>query len=481
MKKTGAVASVVVVLGIAYVGSAWYVGKRAQEVIEHGVDQANERLTAILGPNVGEGAVKVAVEDYRRHIFSSDVTYSVIMKGPDGEPQEYRFADNLQHGPFPWWAVSEGHFRPLLAASHARLLPTAATQPWFDTKTQVSPVRITTEVRFDGSGRSEWQLSPVEFSKEGDKLSFSGGSVTVDFANEFDDSTSQGEFESLSLRDEETGESLDVRKIRVTSTTTTESDGKVKIQSRLAVDALSVADASESPVEARDMAVTLDSERKDNLLDGALRYDFGRIHVGESDLGSLSLGLSGQRVDVTALSALTAEYDAIQARHGDAAEDGMELTDAEEAALLAKLMDVLASSPSVAVDPVIWKNDKGESRASLHLDLVRAADPAVAAQSLNGLLSQVLKRLTFDMAISKPMFIQAFAQAQSDPQQKPQLEMLGAMIFDQYAARLQSLGLVNLKDAMAAAQVQYENDAIVLNGQQMPVQEFLQRLLSAAM
>lgn len=372
-------------------------------------------------------------------------------------------------------------FPALLAASHARLLPTAATQPWFDSKTQVSPVRVTTEVRFGGSGRSEWQFSPVEFSKEGDKLSFSGGSVTVDFANGFDDSTSEGEFESLVLRDEETGESLDVRKIQVSSTTTTASDGKVKIQSRLAVGGLSVADASESPVEARDMTVTLDSQRKDNLLDGALRYDFGRIHVGESDLGSLSLGASGQRLDVVALAALTSEYDAIQARRGSAADGDTELSDAEEAALLAKLMDVLASSPSVAVDPVIWKNDKGESRASLHLDLVRPADPAVAAQSLNGLLSQVLKRLTFDMAISKPMFIQAFAQAQPDAEQKQQLEMLGAMIFDQYAARLQTLGLVNLKEATAAADVQYENDVIVLNGQQMPVQEFLQRLLSAAM
>src|SRR3546814_5955256 len=101
----------------------------------------------------------------------------------------------------------------------------------------------------------------------------------------------------------------------------------------------------------------------DLIMDGALRYDFGRIAVGPIELGSLSLGARANRVNVVALAALAGEYDAIQARHEAQGDQNLVLSKEEENALRDKLIAVLASEPSVAIEPLVWKNDDGQSNA----------------------------------------------------------------------------------------------------------------------
>jgi uncharacterized protein YdgA (DUF945 family) len=106
---------------------------------------------------------------------------------------------------------------------------------------------------------------------------------------------------------------------------------------------------------------------------------------------------------------------------------------------------------------------------------------AAGSRSVDVLLSQALKRLSLEVSISKPMIIQAFGQAQPDAQAKLQMEMMGAMIYDQYALRLQQAGLIQLDDDTAEASLLYENNTVVLNGKSMSVAEFMQRALSVAM
>ena len=53
MKKSTGVSGVIIILGIAYVGASWYIGKQAQTMIEQAVEQANQRLVGVLGPDLG--------------------------------------------------------------------------------------------------------------------------------------------------------------------------------------------------------------------------------------------------------------------------------------------------------------------------------------------------------------------------------------------------------------------------------------------
>ncbi len=151
----------------------------------------------------------------------------------------------------------------------------------------------------------------------------------------------------------------------------------------------------------------------------------------------------------------------------------------DEKQLRDRLATVLASDPSVAIEPVVWKNVKGESRASIQVDL---ADPKRSdEQSVDDLFVQGLKQVRFDLSLSKPMFIHALSQAEAEADKKLQMEMLGAMIYDQYVGRLQAVGLIQVDGDVAASSVLYEQGEVNVNGQAMTVPEFMQRVFGAVM
>ena len=44
----------------------------------------------------------------------------------------FKLKDHLQHGPLPVSAVRSGDLTPMLALGNATMVPSAATQKWFD-------------------------------------------------------------------------------------------------------------------------------------------------------------------------------------------------------------------------------------------------------------------------------------------------------------------------------------------------------------
>src|SRR3546814_16395932 len=100
MKKSTGAIGVVVVLGAAYLGATWYVGKEAQKTIEEAVAQANTRIAKYLGPEAA-GSVKIDIADYQRRFFSSDIVYTAPLQDAEGKPMELALHDHWQHGPFP--------------------------------------------------------------------------------------------------------------------------------------------------------------------------------------------------------------------------------------------------------------------------------------------------------------------------------------------------------------------------------------------
>src|SRR5690606_6728552 len=225
--------------------------------------------------------------------------------------------------------------------------------------------------------------------------------------------------------------------------------------------------------------VGVESQQTGSILNASVEYGFGRIAVGDIDLGSLSLAGRTRQLDLAALAALATDYDAIAAKHGGQIGQEQALSREDAALLRDRLAALLASDPSMAIEPLVWKNAKGESKASLQVDLT---DPQNAdAQTMDMLFLQGLKQVKFDLSLSKSMFIQAFGQAESDAEKKLQMEMLGAMIYDQYVGRLQAAELVKMDGDAATAAVLYEKDTVNVNGLPMTVPEFMQRVFSVVM
>src|SRR5690554_1182725 len=142
MKKTSLVLSVVALVGAAYVGTSWYVGKQAQALISHTVTQTNERAVKILGPDLNSAHFNIEIRQYARGVFSSSAQYVIHTLDSDGNALEYILQDDLQHGPFPLAALGSGEFVPMLAYSQADMVVTPAMQEWFDAQQCQAPLTI---------------------------------------------------------------------------------------------------------------------------------------------------------------------------------------------------------------------------------------------------------------------------------------------------------------------------------------------------
>lgn len=475
MKKSTGLVGVVAVVAVAWLGTTWYVGKEAQTTIEDVVAQANERLVQMSAPDSG---VKLEIAEYDRGWFSSDIVYTLHMKDADGKPMALTLQDDLHHGPFPVSALQSGQFMPMLAYSQAHVVATPATQAWVDSQKGGSPLNIETRVGFAGQGHSIWTFAPVEMQEDGDKLNFSGGRLAIDFTNDFKNNDAQGQFASLVVRNDETGEALEIKDLQVNSVTEVDAEGASKVQSAATVAAFTLDEGDGNPAVIDNMAIHFDSSQTGKLLDGALRYEFGRIALGQFELGSISVGGKVEQLDVQAVSELAAEYEAIQTANSASDED-LVLTDEEQARLQQKLLPVLATGPAFYIEPFEWKNEQGRTFGSLQARL--AKPEGGSEQPVDVLLGQVLQQLKLDLTVSKPMLVKAFGQAQASPEQRAQMEMMGAMIYDQYMARLEQAGLVQLKDDTAILSLLYQDGTVTVNGREMPVAEFMQRGLSVVM
>src|SRR5690606_28952092 len=118
------------------------------------------------------------------------------------------------------------------------------------------------------------------------------------FSNDFQDSTATGHFDALSRTDVTAGESVQIKNIKLDSKTTTDAQDVVQVQTQGAVDSVILGNGAESSLRLDKVALHLDSRQAGNVLDGALRYDFGKVTVGTADLGSVSAGGKVQRLDI---------------------------------------------------------------------------------------------------------------------------------------------------------------------------------------
>lgn len=470
MKKSVVLVGVIVAVAAAYTGMSWYVGMRSEETVRMAIERANDRIVKTMGPETGTLRARIEISEYRRGVFSSQARYTIVVNDSD-DRYEFGMDDHMQHGPFPWALVRQGSFAPLLAYSRSQLVDTETVKRWFDAARGAMPLNVDTRIGFGGKGASTWTFAPLEWSVEQDLLSFSGGRTEVRFSNEFRDSTAQGHFSSLVMGGGADGDRVSLNDIRLSSQTAMADDEAVQVDSKLEAAALVIQDNADENLKLENISATLKSRQKAALLDASLRYDFERVWVGEIDLGSMSLGGEVTRFDLESFSALAAEYDAIASEHGAENDEDFDLTPQDEERLMAKLAPVLASSPAVALRPVIWRNEKGESTLSAAAAFQPLPDGA-AANAENSIES-ALKEMRFELVISRPMLLQAFAQTGDGEAEKQQLEMLATLMYDRYVSELEQQGLVRREGERAFISIIYVDGSFDVNGQALSLEEFM--------
>lgn len=464
---------VVLALVLAYGAASWYTGKQAQTQIEQAVEQANQQLS-VAWP-AGEARPTLQVQDYERGWFSSTIEYAFAFKDDEAHDQVLRLHDDLQHGPFPWRAVSAGELSPMLAYSQVRLLPSEILQTWFDSQQGASPLQIDTRVSFGGVAQSLWQFHPTKLLHDGEQIDFSGGQIELEFDQRLKTSEARGKFDSLVWEDTAGGERGEFKAMTFEGRSAFTGEEDVQVHNQANIGQITVTQDQQPTVTLTDMQVKLDSSRTGGLLDSTLGYEFGGIRVGEADLGQLQAGGRIEHIDVAAFKALMTAWEEVNPE----GVDDESLSVEAQTLLKDKAQVLLAASPSVAIDPLKWKNTQGESRALLAIHFMPAKGDAEPDEALGALLERSLRQVQLGLSVSKPMLVQVFGQMNGG-EDADKMQALASMLFDHYTAGMQRAGLVEVKDGVASLNVSYQEGEVTLGSTKMSVDAFMALIQSLA-
>jgi len=462
MKKIKMSLVVLAALGVLYTGAAWVVGMRAESMLARVVAQNNQRLAQMFGES--PDAPRAAMTEYQRGVFSSQLRYTIHLnraglRDMGDTPQDVQFHVALQHGPLPWDLLRSGDLAPQLIYGQLRLLPTPLTQPWIDVAGE-DALRAQARVGFAQNGSGNVTLAPIALKKDDGELRFSGGQVNVTFTDHFANSVSTGGFASLEIVED--GETrMQIRDITVTGQF--HRDGDVEqSDSHLGMSSIYLdLDEIVGEVQLENFGIDFAAEQVGALLDYRFQYSLGSTKVDGVNLGAFDLGVSAKQIDLPALMGLAKVLEGI--------EQGAAL---DFDALHKHARVLLNAQPTIAIDPLRWRTEKGESRAALTVDLFAPdADQDVTFEDL-GLQYVREANLAVDVSRAMALHVAGLLASGHDgggvpPQMLP-------MLFDQYADRLQSAGLVRIDGDQVRLQARYhgEDETVELNGARMSLAEF---------
>lgn len=117
MKKTTLAIGIVAVLGIGYVGTAWYTGN----IIENNIDSELKEINQKINDYQDKFKVAISYSKLEKNIFSTTFHLTVTLSpidayGTASQPRTL-FDDDIiiHHGPFPMAALAKGTFLPQMA------------------------------------------------------------------------------------------------------------------------------------------------------------------------------------------------------------------------------------------------------------------------------------------------------------------------------------------------------------------------------
>lgn len=487
MKKSAMALGVVVVLGVAYVGSSWYVGQKAQSVVEQLVAQDNKQILKMMGPDsLAKGAPAVKIDEYKRGIFSSDVVFSINLPSErDGESIVVKFSDHLLHGPFPLARLKAGDFSPVMAISHTKLVATTDTQPWFDALAKEggkdekskdgAPITAVTTIGFSGTGHSQWNIKPLNITQDGTTFVFSGGVLNIDLANKFRDKKVDGHVDQLHISDD--NGKLEIEDIKFGGNTVFTEPEKTVSRMQGTLGSFMIVTDGNAPMTVANWSISQDSTQVGNMLDGALLYKLGDIKLGGVDIGSIQVGAKADHINIAALSTLATQYrEQREKRDDDTTLDSLRK---QEKAQRDALGTVLASNPVITIDPLQWETPKGKTAVQIKVQL-GVPENADKIKRVETLLALALQDLTADASLSKPMIIDLVSQMMISQGRVPQKDLIESEV-NQFADRLVQAGLVKQEGDNLVSHVHYRDNIVDINSRKIPAAALVQQLFLLAL
>ena len=414
----------VVVLALLVVHGvvSWWVGERAERISVAQVQYLNEHLQELTADGYPDQHVQLELDTLHRGVWRSQRLLTLTWsRGP--LIKRYVFEDDLQHGPWPWARLREQEWVPVMAYSDMRLLNQGAGKALFEWSHGKEPLRMTTEINWDGSFNSLWQWAALTY--EGSAEHFVLGSGELDIK-----SIGQGLYQlkasAPALSYEKNQEVFHMIEPQVQWITT---DPESLFDGHMFVGADELEWHDDTRVRADRFSLELIQQREEGLFDLSAQASAKEIIINDGiTLGAFDVRLQLERI-----------AEAISARAF------AELSEQERDDLWLK---GLAAHPRYTIEELNWVNEGGKARFSGFFELAPR-------------MGDELEKAAFKANVPPAVLQDVVSQEKG---------VKGAMLrllLDTFIKEGQQLNLIEFKDEALKIDLQYDQGAenYVLNGQ----------------
>jgi uncharacterized protein YdgA (DUF945 family) len=483
MKKSLVAVGVIVALGVVWTGGSWYTGKQLEGRLAEMVAQANAQL-ATTAPEAG---IQLAYQNYQRGVFSSHL--QMVVKPADGAKSSWLkpgqtvvLDENVSHGPFPLASLKSFNLAPAMATVNSTLVNNDATKQLFELAKGQSPFDISTRISYSGDTHSNINLKPLNYEKGEEKVAFSGGEFKLDADREGNVFSLNGNVESgvINAVNEYN------QKVQLTfNNLKTEGDSKLtRFAERIGNQKMTL-DKLAISVEGKELAlldgVSFDGKsslsKDGKSIDASLDYALDSLKLQGQDMGSSKLALKIGQIDGQAWHQFSQQYNgevqALLAEPGVMDNPQVYQQKVTEA-FFSALPLLLKGEPVITVAPLSWKNSKGETAFNLSLFLKDPSQATVAPQTLAQEVDRSVKSLDSKLVIPMDMATEFMTQvARLEGYQQADAEKLASQQVKGLAAMGQMFRITTQQDNNIQTSLQYANGQVTLNGQKMPLADFV--------
>ncbi|MCO5784529.1 YdgA family protein [Citrobacter meridianamericanus] len=484
MKKSVIAMGIFVTSGVVWVGATWFTGKQIEKRLAEMTAQVNNELKH----TVPEAGLEISYQNYQRGVFTSKM--QLIIKPIAGVQNAWLKAGQsvgldevIDHGPFPMAQLKHVNLSPVMASVRSTLVNNDFTRRVFDLAKDKTPVVIDTRISYAGDTRSDFTLKPLDYGKGDEKMTFSGGNFRLN--------TDRGGKALSLIGDVQSGLVNTVNKYgqrvqlsfnnlktdsnsRLTSFDERIGDQKISIEKLdIAVEGKEVA-----VLEGMILAVISDISRNGKSINSQLDCSLKNLKVQSQNLGSGKLTLKISNIDGQAWHQFNQNYR--QQRQAALAEQG--LTEKSQELYQQKIMDafsgnlplLLKGEPVITIAPLSWKNSKGEATFNLSISLKDPATTTAQAQTLAQEVDRSVKSLESTLSIPVDMATEMMTRISTlSGYNEADAAKLASQQVKSMAAMGQMFRVTTLEDNVIGSSLQYSSGLMTLNGQKMPLEEFV--------
>lgn len=472
MRKWASIGCAVVALGAIWTGTAWYTGKQ----LEAGLGPLAETVGA-QARQIGlamDQSVSFEQMSFERGVFTSHARYRVLSTALEQdsplEKQDIQFVARIDHGPFPLFRLSEGHFLPAMAAARVQLAQTPSTETWFSGAKGAVPAVAEAVASYGRVVSGTLTLAPVEYAQDGTTVSFSGLQARASVAPTGRHATFAVAVEKMDSTEpfDEAGamrtRRLSLRGLDFSHDSTETADGVIAGASQAKIKHWAV-EIDDQPVTLRDLVVSSDASGPRSAMNGSFKAQIAGIDVRGTQVASVRMGARAVNVDMESFQA----FRDTMVRAAGSASTG------EKMEGMAHLMKVLLAKPGFSIDPL--QVDTPSGPATLRLEVALHA-PMLWNRAPAAIMKETVKKLDFRLSVPTESLVdlisvRGLAQGQPAEVARDAARQQADAIRDRFLNSRWG----REEGGKLTSHLNYEGGQVEINGERMTVEAFMARPL----